>query len=77
MNLPDIDFCRAQGWVSVTPPPSAPFGYSQTGRPRKNRVGQLSATEYTRQWRARNLAAGLTAHGTPRKRIQPAQNLPA
>ena len=64
--LPDMDFCRRRGWVQFPDPATARL-ITRDGRPRKIRLQALSATEYTREHRARFYQCGLTARGTARK----------
>jgi hypothetical protein len=66
--LPDMELCRAHGWVRDPAPITAPYGFTRDGTIRKTRIGQLSKTQYTRLRLAKLYAAGLTARGTPRKR---------
>ncbi len=67
LSLPDMDFCRRMGWVQFTSQ-ARDWRITLAGKPRKIRRHRLTATEYTRERRARLYAAGLTGRGTPRKK---------
>jgi hypothetical protein len=64
-ELPDMDFCRAQGWV-IGPALAAPYGLTKAGLPRKFPKHTLNYAEIQRKRRAGFIAAGLTSRGTPR-----------
>ena len=67
VDLPDMELCRARGWVREPAPVDAPNGFTRNGTIRKTRIGALSKLEYSRLRRAKLYAAGLTARGTARK----------
>jgi hypothetical protein len=66
IELPNMDLCRARGYV--LPPPTPKYGYTKNGTPRKTRPHALTHKEYQRERREKLLAEGLTARGTPRIR---------